>query len=427
MIKDGIVAVKDGKIEFVEDARKMKADKNGDVKFKGELLTRAQLAILPPCANMHDHSFQPPGIPGELIYFDKKAGRLRGWLPTTLKEGELKAKTDRGAAREMIVSKLKKFAENGIGTLLQYTTSSLEAAEIVLEEGAKSGLRLIAGYVCMDQGIDDIRRGLQTSGEDAVRSTEFLLKKYGPDRVAVIDRFPIAVSSDTRKKLAKLAVQYGALYETHMDESVSEKNIHKSIYGTKSIARTLLKDGVFARGGRVGLAHSIHTNESEMELIHEKIGEGCKVFIRACPNSNGQLASHFKGDTYVEFPLGRWEEAGATITFGTDQGAGRGWNIFGEMLDERKRHPVARQPSCVDLLKYGTLNGHVSAGVDTQKTNIAVGNKAEFIVVKMAGASGFYEAEDLPDNLEEAAARIIEGAAFDEYILHFYLEGKRIY
>jgi len=427
MIKDGIVAVEHGKIEFVEDARKMKSDKNGDVKFKGQLLKRSQLAILPPCANMHDHSFQPPGIPGELIYFDKKAGRLCGWLPTTLKEGELKAKTNHEAAGEMIRYKLKKFAENGIGTVLQYTTSSVETVSIVLEEGAKSGLRVIAGYVCMDQGIEDIRRGLQTSGEDAVRSTEFLLRMYGADKVAVIDRFPIAVSSDTRKKLAKLALKYGALYETHMDESVSEKNIHKSIYGTKSIARTLLNDGVFAGKGRVGLAHSIHTNASEMDLIHEKIGEGCKVFIRACPNSNGQLASHFKGDKYVEFPLQKWQSAGATITFGTDQGAGRGWNIFGEMLDERKRHPVARQPSCTELLKCGTLNGHVSAGVDVKKTNIVPGNKAEFLVVKMAGASGFYDEDDLPDNLEEAAARVIEGAAFDEYILHFYLEGKRIY
>ncbi len=427
LIKDAIVTVKKGRIDCVENAVNLKQDKNGAVKFRGALMKKSQIAILPPCANMHDHSFQPPGIPGELIYFDKKSGQLSGWLPTTLKEGELKAKTDGKIAGEMIRSKLKKFSENGIGTLLQYTTSSVEAAEIVLEEGSKSGLRVIAGYVCMDQGIEDIRKGLQTSGDYALKSTEYLLKKYGPERVAVIDRFPIAVSSVTRKGLAKLALKHGALYETHMDESASEKNIHKSIYGSKSIAGTLLKDGVFARKGRVGLAHAIHTNSAEMKLIGEKIGAGCKVFIRACPNSNGQLASHFDGNKYVEFPLQKWEAAGAIITFGTDQGAGRGWNIFGEMLDERKRHPVSRQPSCGDLLKYGTLNGHVSAGVDTKKTNIVTGNKAEFLVVKMAGASGFYQADDLPENLEEASARIIEGAAFDEFILHFYLNGKRLY
>jgi len=438
LVHDGMVIVEDGKIAVADSIPNLISTKKDLLEKQGfriegdsiflhdKEVSPTQQVIMPPTTNLHDHSFQPPGIPGELIVFDERVKQLVGWLPTTLKEGEYAAKQDKEVARRMIKAKLEKFASNGVGSFLEYTTSSVEATEVVLEEAKNIGLRVVAGYVCMDQGMDDIQVGLQTSAEEAIKSTEYLLKTYGSERIAVIDRFPIAVSSPTRKRLAEMAREHGALFDTHMDESVNEKNIHEEIYGTQSIATTLLDDGVFEPGSRVGLAHAIHTKPEEMERLKKKMQEGCVVSIRACPNSNAHLGSHWDGDTYVEFPLDEWEATGALITLGTDQGAGRGWNIFDEMLDEKRRHPISRKPSHVNLLRYGTLNGLLSLGVDPNSTNIIEGNHAEFVVVRMAGAKGFYEPGSHDEDLETVAARVIEGGERSTSVLALYVNGRKI-
>jgi cytosine/adenosine deaminase-related metal-dependent hydrolase len=415
-LSDGVVVVGDGIVEFAGDV----------AEYDGQEVPKSQNVILSPTINLHDHAFQPPGIPGELIVFDEEKKELVGWLPTTLKEGEYAAKQDKEVARRMIGSRLETFAKNGIGTILEYATSSVETVEAVLEEAEKIGVRVRVGYVAMDQGIDDIQKGLQTTSVEALESTEYLLEKYGPEKICVIDRFPIAVTSPTRKGLAELARKYGALYETHMDESINEKKIHSDIYGTKSIVTTLLEDSVFEPGSRVGLAHAIHANADEMKQIQEKIRAGCTVSIRACPNSNAHLGSHWDGDKYVRFPLQAWLEIGAIITMGTDQGAGRGWNIFDELLDERRRHPVDKKPSNVELLEYATLNGFKSLGIDLHAVNIVEGNKAEFIVVEMAGAEGFYEVGTCNKDFEIVAARTIEGGQLPENIKAMYVRGKKV-
>lgn len=387
-------------------------------------LSASQNVILPSTVNTHDHAFQPPAIPGELIRFDDAQNTLVGWLPTTLKHGEYKAKKNIPAARKMITAKLKEFSENGIGAVLSYATSSVETVETILDVAEELGVRIQVGYVAMDQGMNDIQAGLETTHKEAIESTEYLLKTFGPEKIVVIDRFPIAVSSPTRKKLALLARKYGALYETHMDESVNEKNLHTRLYGTPSIVQTLLDDGVFAPGSRVGLAHAIHTTPEEIEKIGEKIDAGCTVFIRACPNSNDHLGSHWnEQNEYVRFPREQWEQIGAQITLGTDQGAGRSFNMFDEMLSEKRRQPLEKMPSHVDLLRSGTIQGAQSMGIHIPI--FKTGERADFTVLEMAGAEGFYTPGETTD-LETIAARTIEGGQRTNNIQHLYVDGKKI-
>ncbi len=463
-IPDGIVVLQDRKICFANSVAQLLKqseenllslgiiiDNNQQLLFKGKLLQDNQMVILPSAVNTHDHTFQPPGISGELLY--KANSEFYGWLPDTLIEGEQLAKDNPEMARRMAHSRLSEFAENGIGRVLQYTTSSLESAEIVLEEAEKIGIQVMVGFVAMDQAIDFINSSLSLEEEKEVilKETEELLKKHGKDKVCVIDRFPIAVSSDTRKDLAKLARKYGALYETHMDESYNEKKAHADIYDAErgcgnSILQILLEDGVFEPGSRVGLAHAIHTTQDEMELLRDKIKNGSEVFIRACPNSNGHLRSHHvpvfekneKGrdsDTagvdqfgnpkmeYVYFPLEAWESIGATITLGTDQGAGRNNNIFQEAYDERVRQP--KELTSKKLLQMATVNGLKSFGVPLSEVQIKEGNLADFMVVEMKGAESFYQ-DHINQTIDRQLARTIEGGMNPDNIHHVYVAGKKI-
>lgn len=416
-IKDAIIIVDEkGKIVLIKPyseglAKKYKIDPK-KIKFSSNV-------IMPGTVNTHCHIFQPPAISGELIKEIKK-GKFVGWLPETLKF-ETKVKKNPELAREIAKAKFSSYIANGITASLEYTTSSEEAARIVLEVAREIGFynRIKVGYVCMNQGVDFIDGvKLQTSDNEALKATERLLKNFG-DRIVVIDRFPIAVSSPLRKKLAELARKYGVLYETHVDESEGEASIHASIYGGKRIMTTLFEDGVFEKGSKVGLAHALHTNKNEIKRIKVRI----KVFIRACPNSNAQLQSHrLKDGTYVPFPLKEWEESGAIITFGLDNGAGRGLNIFSEALYERGRlHKNGYVPSYLELLKIATINGFKSFGFDPDKI-LREGEKADFIIVKPAGIGLF--SDRLSDNLEELAGELIEGGQDSRNIETVFVEGR---
>lgn len=404
---------------------------NGEVFFGNRRLRSAQRVILPPTVNAHDHAFQPPGIPGELIRF-VDGGPPVGWLPDTLRMGEAVAKRDLEKAGAMARARMKQFANNGVGAVLEYTTSSVLAALQVFDAGRDYGLATFAGYVCMDQQIDPIQTGLQTSSKSAVADTEELLKAYGKWAV-VIDRFPIAASSETRRKIAKLAGKYGVLYETHADESGGEIELHKRLYGGRSIIQVLDDDGVFAENSRVGLAHAIHTDQREMDMIGDRIANrGCDVSVRACPSSNGMLGSHWRDGGYVRFPYQEWEKRGVRITLGTDQGAGRNDSIFAEMLYERARHPSDLQPDPTKLLKWGITNGYESLGVAPEDLRIEVGRKANFIVVQMAGGSengdvgAFFSPDDHHGNIQMTAARVIEGGHHAENVVASYIDGRPV-
>ncbi len=447
MIDDGIVLVdKEGKIvvaDSVDNLRK-KADGlsdqfglhvNEQVDLNGELLPPTHKVMMPVTANTHDHSFQPPGFSGPLIAGESVDG-LEGWLPSTLRRGEHVAKGDIQRARRMLEKKYADCVLHGIGATLQFTTSSYDAARAAIEMGNESGLRVVAGYVAMDQNMDFIQPGLQEDNGAALKATEKLLDEFGSECVAVIDRFPIAVSSETRIALAKLARQHGALYETHFDEQAGrgrEKHVHKSIYGTSSITRTLLEDEVFESGSRVGLAHSIHTTRREMDKIARKIDAGCEVNIRACPSSNAQLGSQFVSgkwslfrNRHVRFPFRDWAECGANITLGTDRGAGRTSNVFREMIIEHGRHPIEDRPSYLDVLRYGTVQGLKSLGIDLEEISIREGNPADFVVVELSGSDAYWDHGEHYGDQEFTAALAIDGGQDSSGVESMWVKGKQL-
>jgi cytosine/adenosine deaminase-related metal-dependent hydrolase len=358
-----------------------------DILLNGFDVLTGEITI-PATVNSHCHTFQPPAV----------SGGLMDWLKETLKF-EYAVKKNPTSARKIVEAKFKSYLANGILASIEYTTSSEEAARIVLDVADEMGFFAKVGYVCMDQNVNDLFDvKLETSLDEAVKSTKNLLSDF-PDKVVVIDRFPIAVSSDLRRSLAQLARDYGVLYETHVDESEEEALAHAKIYGGKRIIEVLFEDGVFEAGSKVGLAHCIHTTDVEIEKIAKSISRGTEVYVRACPNSNAQLQSHrLKDGSYVPFPLKEWQDSGVIVTFGLDKGSGRGVNIFAEALFERGRlHKEGFVPSYLDLLKMTTQNGWKSLGLEPKH-----------IKVRLSGLKTFFD--DVPSDPETLAGLIIESA-----------------
>lgn len=426
---DGVVVVRDGKIVFAGSvdaavAQGASLSKDGTLQFMDNTVQSAfSTVIFPPTVSTHSHIFQPPGVPGELIR--EVNGQRVGWLPTTLRF-ETAVRQNPEKARAIARAKFISDIANGITGLLEYTTSSEEAVRIILSVAEEMGLsgRVKVGYVCMDQGVDFIDGvDLEASLQEALEVTERLLKDY-PGQIVVIDRFPIACSSALRRKLVELAGKYNARYETHVDESEGEAHIHQSMYHVR-IMDTLFADGVFQSGLRVGLAHAIHTNQSELERIAAAVRAGCVVHVHACPNSNAQLGSHATRDsTHVPFSLAGWRAAGVPVSFGLDRGAGRGRNILSEALWERGRVHISDDgarwtPSSVELLEMATLNG---ARCLDLKNGLAPGSAANYVVAQMDGVGTFYE--NTPSDPEVAAGLLIESGQDSRLIKRVMVNGR---
>ncbi len=421
-VRDGVVVINDkGEVMYSGSIKDIRRTLKNDVLGQVNDLC----VVTPGTVNAHNHIFQPPAIPGPLIKHDTETGENSGWLPETLKF-ESMVKSNPEMARRIAATKFESYKRNGIIGSIEYTTSSVEATRIVLSVAEEMGFKdtVKVGYVCMDQNVGN---GLESSSDEAISATRSLLKEFG-DRVVVIDRFPIAVSSPLRKRLALLASEFGVPYETHSNESVGEKALHEKNYDGKSILSVLLEDGVFKPGSKVGLAHTIHATEDEIRIVGEKISDGCTVYIRACPSSNAQLGSYVDEDgQHVEFPLKAWEEAGAIITFGLDNGAGRGFNLFAEALDERGRpHTDRYVPSYVDLLRYATTNGSRTVGLDP-KNFLAHGHPATFVAVSPAGLGAYLSPDDVTrETVERIAGLVIEGGQDPYNIKTMYVRGKKL-
>ncbi len=463
-IDDGIVVVQGGEVLCVTTVDEFRGDfAEKYSRIPGLKLREADSEILcydrvvPSTRNVittgmidtHCHTFQPPGREGPLVTQDER-GQMVGWLPATL-PSELDVKRNPKKAREWARTLFTMYIENGITGALNYTTSSEEAARIVLEVADEMdfGDRIKVGFVAMDHGIRDFGEGLdelEGTVEGQLAATERLLEEFG-DRIVVIDRFPLAVCSELRKGLAELARKHGVLYETHVNEAVEEIGFTRADYEGRSILQVLKDDGVFEENSKVGLAHGIHMTDDDFEIIREAVANGCEIYVRLCPDSNGQLHSAEIPEGWVRlvdgsyipetefdpeqherliqnvapYPLQRWIDAGAIPTFGLDKGAGRGHNIAAEMLSERKRVHEGGDPDALDLWRFGTTYGMVSLGMEPDDELIP-GEAANFVVLTpdLRGIDG------MPDDLNELIACTIEGASDSSGVQWVYLNGKTV-
>ncbi|MCI5150439.1 MAG: S-adenosylhomocysteine deaminase, partial [Candidatus Electrothrix sp. MAN1_4] len=127
---------------------------------------------------------------------------------------------------------------------------------------------------------------------------------------------------------------------------------------------------------RVVAAHGVKVTEEEMTLLAQR-----KVKLAHCPESNMKLAS---GVASVPALL----EKGVVVGLGTDGSASNNdVDMFGEMNSAAKLHKVARMDptvmSAATTLHAATLGGAAVLGTEADIGSIAVGKKADLIMLDM--------------------------------------------
>ena len=181
------------------------------------------------------------------------------------------------------------------------------------------------------------------------------------------------VAPDLLQRLAGVARRENAILHIHLSENAAEVTTCRERYGTTPI-RHLDRLGLL--GDNTLAAHCVILDEDDIGLLAER-----RVKVSHCVESNLKLASGIA-------PIVRMLERGVTVSLGTDGSASNNnVDMFGEMNCVAKVHKVDRMdPTAMNAettLEAATLGGATALGMERQIGSLAVGRKADVIVIDL--------------------------------------------
>jgi cytosine/adenosine deaminase-related metal-dependent hydrolase len=259
--------------------------------------------------------------------------------------------------------------ESGTTTVVDHL--SVAHAEEAFEAAGQAGIRGVLGKVLMDR---ESPNGLLEETEAGLRESERLIRRYHgafEDRVryAVTPRFAVSCSEACLRGARELADRYeGVRLHTHASENHDEVATVEAETGRRNIHWL---DEVGLTGEDVVLAHCVHTDETEREVLAET-----GTHVTHCPSSNMKLAS---GVAPVEDYLDR----GVNVALGND---GPPCNNTLDPFTEMRQASLLGSVDALDpealpaptVFRMATENGARAAGFENVGT-LRPGYKADVV------------------------------------------------
>jgi len=355
VIPDGAVVVEGETIAAVGDA---------------EILREAY-----PDHERRDIDIVAPGLVGGHVHSVQSLGRgiaddaaLLDWLFDAVLPME--AAMDAGATRAAAELGYLECLESGTTTVVDHL--SVNHAEEAFEAAIETGIRARLGKVLMDR---DSPEGLLEDTDAALAAeSEALIEEYhgaadGRVRYAVTPRFAVTCSEACLRGCRDLVDRHdGVTIHTHASENEDEIETVEADTGKRNV---LWLDEVGLTGPDVTLAHCVHTDEREREVLAET-----DTVVTHCPSSNMKLASGIA-------PVQDYLDRGITVALGNDgPPCNNTLDPFTEMRQASLLGKVdARDPTRLPastVLEMATTNGAHAAGFDRLGT-LREGQRADVI------------------------------------------------
>ena len=340
VIEDGAVIVDADRVAAVGDASELR-------ETHPDHESRTFDLVAPGLGGGHIHSVQSLG---RGIADDKP---LLDWLFDAVLPME--SAMDADAMRAAATLGYLECLESGTTTVLDHL--SVNHASEAFEAAIDTGIRARLGKVLMDRSSPD---GLEEDTATGLAETESLIREYhgaanGRVRYAVTPRFAVTCTEACLRGCRELADAYdGVRIHTHASENVDEIETVEADTGMRNV-RWL--DEVGLTGPDVTLAHCVHTDEREREILAES-----GTVVTHCPSSNMKLGSGTA-------PLHDSLERGITVALGT---AGPPCNNTLDPVTEMRQASLlgkvdARDPTRLpaeSVLEMATIGGARAAGFD---------------------------------------------------------------
>ncbi len=290
---------------IVEDGVVVDITKNLENSYKDyNLKDYSGKLIIPGFSDIHLHA---PQYPNRGLGMDKE---LIPWLNTYTFPEELKY-SDLEYSRAVYKKLIKDLWKEGTTRSAVYSSVHLNATKLLMDMFIESGLGAYVGKVNMDRNSSDL---LNESTERSIAETEELLKEYGHKsslvQPIITPRFLPTCTDKLLQELARLAVEYDAPIQSHLNENTSEVKWIKELYPDSTSYSGVYNDfGLFGQK-RTIMAHCVYNIDDEIDLMAKN-----GVYAAHCPHSNFNLSSGM-------MPVRKFLDKGVNVGLGSDISGG---------------------------------------------------------------------------------------------------------
>lgn len=282
------------------------------------------------------------------------------------------------------------------GTTCALTMETVRHTEEVLRVVDESGFRATVGKCMMDRG-DDVPRELYEETHESVQESLRLIEKWhgradGRIRCCFAPRFAISCTRELLSEVAQLARERGVMIHTHAAENKNECEIVERETDRRNVAYL---DSLGISGAHVMLAHCIHLDDEEMEMLTRT-----KTNVAHCPSSNLKLGS---GIARVAEMLAR----GISVSLGADGAAcNNRLDMFTEMRTAALLQKALHGPEVLPAaraLRMATIDGARALGLEKEIGSLEIGKRADVIVVDLAQSHSSPQRDDVVSTLVYSA------------------------
>jgi guanine deaminase len=281
---------------------------------------------------------------------------------------------DADHAREVAGVYLTENLRHGITTAAVFGTVHPVSADVLFEQAAALGLRMVAGKVLMDRHAPDDLLDTAQRGYD--ESKALLERWHGKGRLcyAITPRFAVTSSPAQLEAAGALKREHpDAFVQSHLAETAAEVAWVRKLFP----AHDSYLD-VYARFGLAGhrtiFGHGIHLDEADFRFLHET-----GTAIAHCPTSNNFLGSgHFSLKTAMR------AERPVRVALATDLGGGTSFSMLRTMqaaYEVAQMSGYALPPSCA--LYLATRGAARALDLDDRIGSIEPGREADVTVLDL--------------------------------------------
>lgn len=261
------------------------------------------------------------------------------------------------------------------GTVGFMSMETVRHTDVVVDEVMQSGLFGCVCHCLMDEtaGVESLATPINEALDVCDQCCE---QVRGSDRVeiGVAPRFVLSCSESNMKKAGEYARDRGLILHTHASEQMEEIELVQHRTGKRNI-EYLHEIGL--TGPDVGLAHCVHTDETERKILQET-----QTRVLHCPSANMKLGSGVA-------PIPEYLESGIHVSIGADGApCNNRFDMFMELREAALMQSLRRGPgalSAEQAVLLGTQGGAEALGWDKQLGSLEPGKSASFMVIDREG------------------------------------------
>ncbi len=377
------------------------ADKNEfDLKnYDGEIYNFDNLTLIPGFVQTHIHLCQTlfRGLAEDMELLDWLQKRIFPYENSHTPES-LRISAQLG---------IHELQRGGTTTLLDMGT--IKHQEVIFDELTKTNMRAIAGKCMMD--VNDLYPSFKENTKDSLKESYELAKSFhnsnnGKIHYGFAPRFVLSCSEELLRETKEIMKEFsGSIYHTHSSENKSEIEEVKRLHNMENIEYF---DSIDILGDHTVLAHGIHVNEKEIELL-----KNTGTRISHCPSSNLKL-----GSGVADIP--RYLNENISVSLGAD-GAPCNNNLSAttEMRLASLIQKPRYSPKVMDALtvfRLATIEGAKALNLQHSIGSIEVGKKADLVLLNL-------EKPNLPLSDDNIYSSIIYSSAM-ENVEEVMIEGE---